>query len=90
MIDNRTLHAAITAAQEIFSQQTADDLHVITEHLGKAYNESTIVAEIAVKLILRVAKIRTEGDARLISPVDALVFDAEELFTSRRLDHGNL
>lgn len=82
-INYTLIQAAITTAKEIFSQQTTDDLNIMKNHFGKAFDESRIIAEIAVKLILRLGKIQTTTDLRQVSPVDALVFDAEERYRAR-------
>lgn len=83
LINSTLLTTAINTAQEIFSQQTADDLDILKTHFGKAYDESKLIAEIAVKLILRIGKVAMVTDARQLSPVDALVFDAEQLYQQR-------
>jgi len=78
--------SAIRAANDIFSQQTVDDLAIIKQHCGAAYNEAAIVAEIAVKLVLRVAGLKVSQDARAVSPIDALVYDALERYEARYRD----
>lgn len=82
-INNTLLQTAISTATEIFSAQTANDLQIIKDHLGSAYDESKIVAEIAVKLILRIGNVAFFTDGRALSPVDALVFDAEQTYRER-------
>ena len=82
-INYTLMKTAIDTAKEILSQQTADDLRLLTDHFGKAYDESKIVAEIAVKLILRIGKIPTSTDIRQLTPVDGLVFQAETLYSER-------
>ncbi len=82
-INYTLMQAAIDTAKDIFSQQTLDELQIMQEHFGKAFDESKIVAEIAVKLILRLGHIKTSMDIRQITPVDGLVHLAEEAYTAR-------
>lgn len=82
-ITNTIIRMAIDTAKEIFSQQTADELKILQEHFGKAYDESKIVAEITAKLILRIGKIQTAFDVRHMSPVDDLVVAAEDVYAER-------
>lgn len=82
-INNTLLTTAITIAKEIFSQQTAEDLTVMKNHFGKAFDESKIVAEIAVKIILRLGNVKHSQDIRALSPVDGLVSQAYETYTQR-------
>lgn len=62
----------VHVAKEVFDEQTGEELAAIKNHFGKAYDEAKIIAEIAVKMALRIAGIGEE-DTRSISPVDDLV-----------------
>ena len=75
MIINQTLiHTAIDLAKELFSQQTREDLAAIVAHAGDAYDEGKLIAEIAVKLVLRLGRVSTDPVlSRSASPVDELV-----------------
>lgn len=82
LINNTLLTTALDLAQEIFSSQTTDELQELQDHFGKAYHEGKIMAEIAVKLILRIGGIPMQA-SRDLSPVTPLVFDAEKLYRER-------
>lgn len=82
-INNTVLTTAINVANEIFSQQTAEDVAVIKDHFGKAFNESKVIAEIAVKIILRLGNVKYSQDMRSLSPVDDLAFRAYDVYTER-------
>lgn len=82
-INNSLLTSAINVAQELFSQQTIEDLEIIKAHFGQAFNESKIIAEIAVKLILRLGKVTYTQDMRTLSPVDDLVMQAYDTYSER-------
>jgi hypothetical protein len=76
------LTTALDVAQEIFNQQTGDELQKLKDHFGKAYNEGKIMAEIAVKLILRIGGVPMQA-SRDFSPLTPLVFDAEKTYRER-------
>jgi hypothetical protein len=80
-INSKKITVVAQIATEILTQQTAEDLKDIVNHAGKMYAEGELAAEIAVKLMLRVLGIRTEG--RGVSPVDALVSQAEERYRNQ-------
>lgn len=82
MINSTLIQTAIAMAQEIFSQQTAEELQNMKAHFGKAYDEGKILAEIAVKLVLRVGGVDMQA-SRDLSPITALVFDAEHAYRER-------
>lgn len=82
-INNTLLTTAINVANEIFSQQTAEEVAVIKDHFGKAFNESKIIAEIAVKIVLRLGKVKHSQDMRSLSPVDDLVLRAYDAYKER-------
>jgi hypothetical protein len=82
-INQALITSAIAVAHEVFSQQTAADVQRLKDHFGQAYNETKLVAEIAVKLALRLGKIPVEGDLRAISPVIQLEQEAECLYLER-------
>ena len=62
----------VNVAKSVFDEQTGEELGKIKDHFGKAYNEAKIIAEIATKMVLRIANL-PEEDMRSISPVDDLV-----------------
>lgn len=83
MLINATLiNSALEIAQEIFSNQSVEEFQKMQEHFGKAFNETKIVAEIAVKLVLRIGGIEMQAN-RDITPITPLVFDAEKLYRER-------
>jgi hypothetical protein len=85
MIINTTmLTTAINVATEIYRLQTAPELETLKWHQGKAFDESKIVAEIAVKMILRLGNIKTAvDDLRVFSPIDVLVIQAVQTYRER-------
>lgn len=81
LINQTLLTTAIHVAKQVFAQQTSAELATLKAHRGKTFDESTLVAEIAVKLILRLGGIPTRlADLRVFSPVDALVAQAEQAY----------
>jgi hypothetical protein len=82
MINTTLINSALDVAQEVFSKQTGDELQELKDHFGRAYNEGKIMAEIAVKLILRIGGIKMQV-SRDITPITPLVFDAEKLYRER-------
>jgi len=82
-INNTLLTTAINVANEIFSHQTAEELAVIKEHFGKAFHDSKVIAEIAVKIILRLGNVKYSQDMRSLTPVDDLAFRAYDVYKER-------
>ncbi len=70
---------AIAVANEIFSEQTVEELDTLKAHFGQAYNEMNLIAELAVKLILRIGGVSVTG-SRKITPITNLLGRAEERF----------
>lgn len=82
-INTQLITTAIAVVQELFTDPTGADIKNLREHFGAAYNEGKIMAEIAVKLVLRLASITTSADMRALSPVDVLVTHAEDRYRSQ-------
>lgn len=83
-INAKLITTAVDIVQELFSDDTGEDLQTIKTHFGLAYNEGKVVAETAVKLVLRLADIQTaSNNVRDLSPVDVLVNRAEDRYRSR-------
>jgi hypothetical protein len=82
-LNQTIITTAIAVAQELFSHQTAEDVQRLKDHFGHAYNEAKIVAEIAVKLALRIGKLPLDTDLRSLSPIDPLVQQAESVYRQR-------
>ena len=62
-----------TIANQVFSQQTADELKTMQTHFGTAYSAGQAIAAIAVGMVARIAGLEPTDDTRTFSPVDALV-----------------
>lgn len=82
-INYTMIKTAVKVAGEIFCNQTAEDLQTLREHFGKAYNEVNIIAEIAVKLVLRIGNVPTVNETRELSPVDVMVIEAQKEYAAR-------
>lgn len=82
-INMELIKKAVSVANEVFCESTANELQAMREHYGKAYNELNLIAEIAVKMILRIGGIELVSEGRMLSPADALVMKAEKVYAER-------
>lgn len=81
MLNQQMIENVLQIAKEIASPQTVADLNRIAASVGKIYDEATLAAEIAVKLMLRLA--RVDVQSRAVSPADQCVRTAEVRYFNR-------
>jgi hypothetical protein len=72
-LNSNSIHATITLVKALLSQETSAEVQALHAHFGAAYDEIEVVAEIVVKLLLRLGRVTLETDARSLTPVDVLV-----------------
>ena len=64
----------VNIAKAVFDQQTGEELADIKAHFGKAYDETKIVAMVAVKMLARIAGLKEElTTTRGLNMIETLV-----------------
>lgn len=81
MINQKLIETVLQVSKELVNTQTIDELNTIGQSIGRMYDEATVTAEIAVKMILRIAGITTE--TRTMTPVDVYVNQAFDIYADR-------
>jgi hypothetical protein len=81
-LNNTTIQNIVSITKEIMSQQTADDIQAIKNHVGEAYNHLDAIAGVAVELALR---LYAKGDfsTRAITPLTLIAKEGERLYRER-------